>query len=419
MQRNELVGAADSLADVAGLITDTTRDMHQSIAGRGFDHTARWLGPLVRPVRIVHDTVTTATYAAVRTGLSAAISAGGRAAAALRADDGPSVLDRPRASRSVAVVNGVLGDRLDRQRSPLGMAMTLRHEGHDLPATPQALGIAHGGSGGRIAVFVPGLCETEAVWHHRAEQWHPDDAPTHGDRLRADLGLAPLWVRYNTGRRVSDNGTDLDALLESVVRHWPLPVEQLVIVGYSMGGLVARAALHQAAARGGAWPRRLTHVVSLGSPHHGAPMEKLGNVATWALGVFAQSRALGVFFNHRSSGIKDLRFGNVTDADWRGHDPDALLQDTRVDAPPAEGIVHHAVGAVMGGRLGAVIGDGMVRLPSATGRHRHRPLAFHGRIRVDGLGHTALRNHPEVYRHLRALLADAPTPTPTPLDTRT
>lgn len=404
MQRSEVVGAADAVADVAGLLTDTVRDMHRAIVGRGFDHTARWLGPLVRPVRTVHDAVTAATYATVRAGLTTTLAAGGRAAGARRAD-GVSVHEQPRASRTVAVLGGIVGDRLAQQGNPLAVETALWHAGRQLPATAEALAAAHPGAGPRMAVFLPGVCETEAVWHHRADEWHAGNAPTHGDRLHADLDLVPLWARYNTGRRVSDTGADVDALLEAVARHWPVPVEQIVLVGYSMGGLVARSALHCGLARRADWTHRVTHVVSLGTPHHGAPMEKLGNTTTWALGGFAQTRALASLFNRRSSGIKDLRFGNVTDADWRGHDPDALLRDTRVPTRLAEDVHHHAVGAAVHGPLGPVVGDGMVRLPSATGRHRHTPLAFTGRIELRGLGHTALRNHPAAYRVLRDVIA--------------
>ena len=87
-------------------------------------------------------------------------------------------------------------------------------------------------------------------------------------------------VRYNTGLHVSENGRGLARLLDEMVEEWPCQLEELVLIGHSMGGLVARSACHY----GASWTDRVRHVFCLGSPHLGADLEKGANVlgSRWA-----------------------------------------------------------------------------------------------------------------------------------------
>ena len=114
-----------------------------------------------------------------------------------------------------------------------------------------------------------------------------------------------MYVRFNSGRHVSENGRSLAALLDEVVAEWPVPVEQIALVGHSMGGLVARSAC----CAGGDWTALVTHTVSLGSPHLGAPLESAVHYASAALGVTPETRPFAGFLRRRSAGIRDLRSG--------------------------------------------------------------------------------------------------------------
>lgn len=405
MRADEALAAGAVVGDLTDLAVDTARTMHVAIATRMFDAAARGLGPLVAPFRAIHLGLATATYRAVHLGVTAGVKATSWLGAAARPSGGPSVTDSPRGSQLVGVINGIVGDRMEHEGNALALPLTLRHNGRDLPTTAAGLADAHARATSRVAVFVPGLCETEAAWHYRADEWYPNDPPTHGDRLRRDLGLTPLWVRYNTGRRVSANGADLDRLLGDLVAHWPVPVRQIDLVGYSMGGLIVRSAVHQAADRHAAWANRVGHVVGLGTPYHGAPLEKFANSTTHALGMVDDTRPIATLLNRRSVGIKDLRYGNVAEDDWRDWDPDALLHDTRTDVGLIDGIDYHVIAAtIRPGRVGHLLGDLMVRIPSATGRGR-RALPFQRQIELAGMHHLALLNHPVVYDHLRDALA--------------
>jgi pimeloyl-ACP methyl ester carboxylesterase len=267
--------------------------------------------------------------------------------------------------------------------------MSARHEGPDA-ATP------------RLVVFVHGLCETDDAWSLFG------DHPSYGDRLSSELGYSPVYVRYNTGLHISDNGRRLSELLEELTDSWPVPVEEIVLVGHSMGGLVCRSAAHQG--EGARWTERLRHVFCLGTPHLGAPLEKAANVAGWALGRLPETRAFSKLVNGRSAGIKDLRFGSCSEADWCDCDPDEFLRDRCQDVPFLETATYYFIGATLSrepnGMLGRAMGDLLVRYPSASGAGRRRRIPFEidNGLHVGGATHFHLLNHPAVYEQLRAWL---------------
>ena len=181
-----------------------------------------------------------------------------------------------------------------------------------------------------------------------------------------------------------------------------------------MGGLVARSAAHYGNALSHAWVGKLSHLLSIGSPHFGAPLERAGNVLASVLGFFdtAGTQVPAKLINARSAGIKDLRFGSVLDEDWRDGDPDAFFTDTSKHAPFVDGVAYGYIAARLqpsgSGALGELLGDMLVQLPSATGQHRDetRHLPFHMGHVLEGINHVALTNHPAVYPQLVRFLKE-------------
>ena len=167
-----------------------------------------------------------------------------------------------------AALNGVLGDHLAETANPLSIPMRLRHNGQPLRLEKQCLAETLAPMTGRVAVLAHGLCMSDLQWKR--------DGHDHGAALARDLGFTPVYLHYNTGLHISANGRAFADLLERLVQEWPAPVEELVIIGHSMGGLVSRSALHYGDAQGHGWPRRLRKLIFLGAPHHGAPMERGG-----------------------------------------------------------------------------------------------------------------------------------------------
>lgn len=323
---------------------------------------------------------------------------------------------------ALGLVNAAVGDRLRQRRNGLDLGMVLRAYDHYLEiGDPETLAasleaaLAHAGRAPapRVAVFVHGLGTTEWSWALEAEAYHGDPGTTFGALLERDLGITPLYVRYNTGTHVSENGRALAALLETLAAAYPAPLEELVLCGHSMGGLVVRSACHYGTERGATWLRHVRRVFCLGSPHQGAPLEKLGNVLTGVLGAIDLPGTLvpARILERRSAGIKDLRHGALVDEDWLGRDPDALRDEGRREVPLLPGVAYHFVSATVtrdpAHPLGHLVGDLLVRVPSARGPafSLERPFA----IETAGFGgvlHHQLQNHPAVYEVLRRACAE-------------
>jgi pimeloyl-ACP methyl ester carboxylesterase len=296
----------------------------------------------------------------------------------------------------VSAVNGVYGDYLVRTGNPLAIGMELRHRGRpvDLADLSDIPGNDDGVARDRLLVMVHGLCLNERHWTREGHD--------HGAALADELGYAPLYLRYNTGRHIGHNGRDFAAMLETLVSNWPRPVEELVILGHSMGGLVARSACHYGRAAGHAWLERLRKLVFLGTPHHGSPLERGGHRLDYVLEVSPYSAPFTRIGRTRSAGITDLRHGSITTGT---HEVVPLPADVKCYAAAATLAARRSL---LAERL---VGDGLVPLDSALGRHakRERTLAIpKDRQWVGyGMGHLELLHRAEVHSQLREWLRDS------------
>jgi alpha-beta hydrolase superfamily lysophospholipase len=379
--------------------------VHAAIAGRVFAA----LGAFAAPVRRAHDAIAGGAYASVGAVAGLSGAAAGHALALREGGDGRGVSASPRGAAALGVLNGLYGDALEAAGSDLAEPMTLRVGGRVV--APAAVADAYPGAGPRLVVLVHGLMETEHAWRRGGRE-------AYGARLARDLGCTPLEVRYNSGRHVSENGRSLAELLEAVAAAWPVAIDQIALVGHSMGGLVARSACHQAAEAGMAWAGRVRHVVSLGTPHGGAPLAQGTHLAAHALHGLPETRPFARFLRRRSAGIRDLRHGSLVDRDWAGRDPDALRAAACAEVPLHPGATHCFVAATVtrdgDHPLARLLGDWLVLAPSASGRGRTRALPFREEdgLRVGGTHHLALLNHPAVYTALRGWLATPPRACP-------
>jgi hypothetical protein len=406
----------DGIAQLARLTlrgsTSRIHEVHQGIADRAF----RAVGPAGRPVQVAHDAISGLSYSSVRLALGAGARAIGTLAA-LRA--GGRDLDADRPGRvALAILNGAHGDLLQREAPALALGMTVRVAGRAVPPETAALTGAFPGATGRLAVFLHGLTETEDSWGYGAERHHGDRTVTYGSRLERDLGLTPVYLRYNTGLHISENGRALDALLGALVDAWPVPVQDVVLIGHSMGGLVARSALHQAGggtADAHGWTQLVRDTVTLGSPHLGAPLERGVHRLTAQLALLPETRPLAKLLTLRSVGIKDLRRGTLVEADWTGRDLDALTPGGHTHVPLHDGARHYVVLATLSrnpeGRVADLLGDLLVPPRSASGdtgdddRLAFPPDHVH---RIGGLNHFGLLDHPLIYGRILGWLQQRP-----------
>jgi pimeloyl-ACP methyl ester carboxylesterase len=391
---DDLRGASRLAVEATTRVTEVVEAMHTTIAGG-----PAVLGkPLSGPVRLINGLV----YGHIR-GVTRLVGKGIELALAPLAPLLGESTPGPEREAVLAVLNGVLGDYLAETGNPLAIAMRLRHEGHPLELEAQALRAAFPQAGGKVLVLLPGSSMSDLQWNRGGHD--------HGVALSRELGYTAVYLHYNSGLHVSTNGRELDTLLEELVSAWPVPVEELVLLGHSMGGLVARSACHSAEARGAsAWRAVLRKLVFLGSPHHGAPLERGGNWLDVLLGVSRYSAPLARLGRLRSAGVTDLRFGNVLDEHWVGRDRFALASDPRTELKLPEGVACYAIaGTTSPVDAESPSGDGLVPVDSALGRHVEPRLTLrfpdaHLWI-AHGTGHMALLSSLEVYDKLRSWLA--------------
>lgn len=303
---------------------------------------------------------------------------------------------------ALAVLNGLVGDYLARQQNGLATDMTCVHEGRPLPVEREALAAAYPDASPQVVVLVHGLMCTEDVWTF-------EDGADYGHLLQRELGLTPVYVRYNSGLSIPENGAHLTRLLEGLTAGFPVRIENLILLGYSMGGLVIRSACHVASEEQAAWLALVERCIYVGTPHLGAPLERIGRGAVRLLGKINDpyTRLVAEIADLRSEGLKDLGDGRLTRATSAPNGAGVCLDDPRHPVPLLPSMAHYLIAGSMwaDSRLAMYFGDALVPLTSATNGACIDAASMalppsHIRI-VSSHGHTALARSPEVYAHVR------------------
>ena len=380
---SDLRGASRMAVDATAGIVDVVERMHSTIQKRP--------GPLGSPVFDPTRGITGLVYRSVR-GSVRLVGKGIDATLAPWLSLLPEGETTAGRDTLVSIVNGLHGDYLARSANPLAIDMSLRWNGRTIDAAnPGASLEAAAGPAptDRLLILVHGLCMGDLQWKHEGYD--------HGAALAGELGYTPLYLRYNSGLHIARNGRGLADQLETLVAHWPIPLRELTIVGHSMGGLVARSACLHGESQGHAWRKQLRRLVFLGTPHHGSPLERGGHGLDYAMELSPYSAPLTRLGKQRSAGIQDLRHGTITAGQHR-------------HVPLPEGVACYAIAATLGAKRSLLadrlVGDGLVPLDSALGRHpdRSRSLAFAKARRWVGyeMGHLELLRRPEVYAQLAA-----------------
>jgi hypothetical protein len=384
-----VLDALSLLSEVTGeLVVKSARDTHFAVADRVGRLTRRATGGSSTVPDAVHRGIAGAVYGGLAAGLRAATFGLDRLGAT---GVGPRLEEGPRGRFVSSSVNGLIGDRLLRERPHLAISMAVRARGRDVALTADALRAAYPQPTGRLVVFMHGLCENESYWDLHRER----TGTTYGEALAA-RGWSPVFLRANTGLSLRENGVALSALMQRLTDAWPVPVTRVALVGHSLGGLVVRAAGAVAAeppASGTPWAERISDVVTLGTPHLGAPI-------AWGIG-------------HGSRGLSRLpetaAFGRILD--WRSVGVHDLVAGLAEDVPPLPHARYRLVAATLTASqrhpVGHVVGDLLVRPHSAYGRDKRGGELFPGAavLHVGRTDHFGLLNHPDVHRAMEDWLA--------------
>ena len=379
------------------VVQETTlrvKEMHGVIANKSFDILQKI--PIVSgPAALVqsaHDAITAGVYAAIHHGTGGLL---GAAALLEKHTTGYAPGEPPGrlASGLRSALNGAFGDHLAASNNMLAISMAIHVDGAPIQLDADSLQAAFPNAGKRLCVFIHGLSCDEHCWE--TDDTTAKSEVNFGRQLYSEFGYTPLYLRYNTGLPIADNGAQLALLLEELLEAWPQPDCELLIIGHSMGGLIALGACEQAATEDMAWPQSMSMLICLGSPNLGSPVERLGHLATSMLHLSKTTAPLGKVAAARSQGIKDLR-----------HGPGA----------PRKAIEHHHVAfRFLGGSLaedldhpfGEFFGDGLVTLGSAT---THEIEGDVQSAKLGNIGHMALTNDVRVYRQVRDWVAALKTP---------
>ena len=307
---------------------------------------------------------------------------------------------------ALGVLNGGIGNYLARTKNELAFDMSFMSNGAPLRMDSESLRAVHPEATSRLCVLVHGLMNTEEVF------WWGEGAD-YGARLRAAFGVTPYYVRYNTGLPIPENGAALTKLLTALVLAHPVKVTELVLLGYSMGGLVVRSACHLANAKALPWLPLLTRAIYVGTPHRGAPMERVGRLVAKVLSAIPDpyTRLIAELADLRSDGIKDLGDADVRQEDRARKTSNLSLRDARHPVPLLGTIEHLLICASLSEepQLAMWFGDAMV--PVASGsfdqitEKAHLVLSQENVKYLPGLSHAALPCHDRVWELIRNFYA--------------
>jgi len=400
LQASDLRAIAQLLAQGTLGVTRIAEGVHQSVwrtlgmpGGAAADQTRGLTGLIYKSINGITQTVARGVDAALAK-LQPLLEL---------AEQSPA--DSPQRAAVLAALNGVMGDRLAADNNPLATPMTLRFQG--LPLDWQAMPVIAQTSN-KLLLLIHGLSMNDLQW----QTTHQGQSVNHATTLASALGYTPIYVRYNTGLHTSQNGFALAQQLEQLMRHWPVPIKEITVLAHSMGGLVTRSAVYAAEQSALQWPHRLKNVIFLGTPHHGAPLERAGNWVDTILGSTPYSRPFAKLGQLRSAGITDLRWGHVLDVDWQNQERFRRKPDSRTPLPLPAGVACFTVAATTAGQRSSVanrlLGDGLVPLNSALGQHddprRCLTFASEHQLIAYRMNHMQLLSHPLVAQQLTTWL---------------
>jgi pimeloyl-ACP methyl ester carboxylesterase len=380
---DQLRGASKGIIDAVAGITNIVEQMHRTILG---------LTPIIGKAPTDRTSgIPGFVYSSVR-GVTNVVGAGLDVAFSQLTPFLKSQNEFPQHEAMTAAVNGVFGDYLAATNNPLAIPMQLRQQGRALSSKYPL--------NGKLVVLVHGLCMNDLQFNH--ERSDHSSSHDHGASLVRDLGYTAIYLHYNSGRHIATNGEEFAAVLENLIQDWPVPITELTIIGHSMGGLVARSACVHAKVAKHVWLKQLKKLIFLGTPHHGAPLERAGNWLDILLDISPYSAPFSKLGKVRSAGIKDLRHGSILDAETLSSAPSPSLP---------KGVKCFAIAATKQTKIGAgkrLPSDGLVPVNSALGVHKDAelslPIPASRQYICYGLDHFDLLSSADVYDQIHRWL---------------
>lgn len=304
-----------------------------------------------------------------------------------------------RMKQLVNVINGVMGDHLVKHHNSLAIPMVLYGRyGH----------LQHKELSGRVTILCHGLCMSHL-------SWNPSKSNSLGEQIISALpDTNVLYLDYNTGRRISNNGRNFSRVLQDLVENNP-NITQIDLVGHSMGGLVSRSALFYGKQQGFTWVKQVGNLITLGSPHHGALLERIGFFVQDIIAKLPFAGSLAKLGDLRSAGIIDLRHGSIREEDWKSLEGRSVLPpEFRHPARLPSHVHTYFIAGTLAeahfeSKASMLLGDGLVTIESALGEHpgEHELFVPEGRKAIFyGVSHYELLYSDRVYEQVVTWLVE-------------
>lgn len=355
---SKLQGVSRLITDATIGVTDLVESMHNRIVHPPFLPST--------PIQHLITNIAGVTYKSIRWS-TRLIGGGVDNALGLFASVSGEIKTTDEREAINSVLNGVIGDYLEKTKNPLEIDMQFRYQAKAILLDKESLEKTYPKPNGKILLMVHGSCMNDIQWTRKEHN--------HGTALAKEFDKTPIYLNYNSGLHISTNGQNFNELLEKLVSHWPVPIEELVILGHSMGGLVSRSALYYGQQQQNSWTKYLKKIIFLGTPHHGAPMEQVGNYVDVVLEAVPYSKPFARLGKIRSAGVTDLRYGNLLDEDWQNYDRFKIHGDQRQTVSLPNQVECYAMAGVIGKATKSVtrqlLGDNMVGIKSALGQHKN------------------------------------------------
>lgn len=301
--------------------------------------------------------------------------------------------------KTLFILNGVLGDTLEKNKTGLALKMALHDTFGPLNLTKKALSHCDLPNTGKICILAHGSCSSEKAWGFKGNK-----STNYGSLLQKDFDFTPFFLRYNSGLHISTNGKRLSNLLEKFIQAYPTKINEIILVGHSMGGLLFRSACYYGQKENKKWIGMIKKIFYLGTPHSGTHLEKLGKLTTTILNQIPNpiTRMIVTLGDLRSAGIKDLRHGFITDEDWQNKNSDTFFYRHKNKTPLLKDTHHYIIcgtlSKVAGSKMGYLFGDGLVHPTSGTGRSLF--LKENCKI-IPGISHHHLQASKKVYQQIK------------------
>ena len=266
-------------------------------------------------------------------------------------------------------VSSVIGSAHNSKIILSDIKMSFRKDGKDV-STDEILEDFFQSGKKKILLYVPGLFTDESLWKDNKIEIDGRTVVSRGidDHCIPD-DMHSVFIRFNHGKHISENGKDLLATIEYFLQK--APGTEIHIISYSLGCLVVRSLLYYA--REKTSPiinENIKKVIFIASPDGGSYLEKAGFWLGFLLEKtpYLALQILGTIGNLRSDAIKDLSHGIIREEDWNRFNPISRYWQDKYfgELDNIDCYQFYSSFGEEGSPLQSWMGDGIVEQPSLT-----------------------------------------------------